>query len=106
MGFILALISFGFVLSGGYIVLRNRDATSKRKAFRWWIIGLGVFLLVSVGLTIKEPILMLVVIPVVVLVVLGNLKFTKFCEGCGQRVQTNLPFTNPNICPRCGSKIS
>ena len=37
----------------------NRKASVKRKAFRWWMAGFAIFLLIFTALTIEDLVLML-----------------------------------------------
>ena len=106
MRYLLAVIFLAFLISNAYILRMNREAAIKRKAFRWWMAGFAVFMVVSLSISIPDKILLVVVLPVLALVIFGWLRFTKFCDGCGRMIQTNLPFRKGNACPRCGSEIS
>jgi len=104
--YITAVIFSGFLVSNVYILHMNRKASVKRMAFRWWIAVFAVFFLVFTALTIEDLVLIVFVIPVIAWVVFMSLRFTKFCDWCGRMIQTNLPFTDKKVCPRCGSSIS
>lgn len=106
MKYIIGTIFSAFIISNIYILHMNKKAAVKRRAFRWWMFIFAAFLIVVTALTVQDPVLMIFVIPVVAWVAFMSLRFTKFCEWCGRRVKTNLPFTDPHQCPRCGSKIS
>ena len=94
-----------FLLSNIYILYMNKKASSKRRAFRWWMIVFAAFSIVYLLFTVSDKVLLLVLVPVLAAVLFGWLKFTKFCDWCGRMIKTNLPFGG-NRCPRCGSTIS
>jgi len=106
MKYITGGIFAAFLISNIYILHMNRKAVVKRRAFRWWMVIFGTFLIAFTALTIKDLGLMVFVVPVVGWVVFMSLMFTKFCDWCGRVVRTNLPFTDKHHCPRCGSRIS
>ena len=106
MNYVLTVIFVVFLISNAYILRMNRKATTKRKAFRWWLAVFAVFMVLYLSITINDKILLVVVLPVLAVVIFGWLRFTKFCGWCGRMIQTNLPFRNGNACPRCGSEIS
>lgn len=106
MGYIIGGIFLVFLASSAYILKMNKKASLKRKAFRWWVGSFALFLLVSIAAEVEDFALMVFVVPVIALFVFGSLRHTKFCEWCGRMVRTNLPFTDKDHCPRCGSKIS
>ena len=106
MKYLTIAIFAAFVISNIYIFQMNRKADVKRRAFRWFMIIFGIFLIVFTAVTIKDLVLMVFVVPVVSWVVFMSLRFTKFCDWCGRMVRTNLPFTDKHQCPRCGSRIS
>ena len=106
MKYIINGIFIAFLVSNIYILQTNKSAPMKRKAFRWWVWSLALFMLVVTGFEAEDIRLMVFMVPVVVGIVFASLRFTKFCEWCGRMVQTNLPFIDKEHCPRCGSKIS
>jgi hypothetical protein len=106
MEYFLTITFFVFLLAQSYILHMNRKAAVKRKAFRWCLMLFTTFLAVYLSVVVADKILLLVVLPVLALVFIGTLRFTKFCDWCGRMVQTNLPFVDKNRCPRCGSTIS
>lgn len=106
MRYLVGSIVIVLILLNGYIYFANRKATFKRKFFRWLVICQAVLILVVLPFAVQDMFLLLFVIPVIGWVVFGYLRFTKFCEWCGKTVRTNLPFTDPNRCPRCGGQIS
>ena len=106
MKYLLTVMFLGFLISNAYILRMNRKAAIKRKAFRWWMAGFAIFMVVSLSISIPDKIFLVVLLPVLALVIFGWLRFTKFCDWCGRMVQTNLPFRTGNACPQCGSEIS
>jgi len=106
MRYLVTITLLLFLLSNIYIVQMNKKASVKRRAFRWWIIAFAFVATVYLSVTVSDKILLFVVLPVLAGVLLGWLKFTKFCDWCGRMVKTNLPFREGNRCPRCGSTIS
>jgi hypothetical protein len=106
MKYIIGTIFSAFLISNIYILHMNRKASVKRRAFRWWMASFGTFLIVFTAFTIEDLVLMVFIVPVVAWVVFMSLIFTKFCDWCGKLVQNNLPFTDKDHCPRCGSSIS
>jgi hypothetical protein len=106
MKYLPTFIFLVFLISNFYILRMNRKATTKRKAFHWWMAVFAIFMVLYCSITITDKILLVVVLPVLAAVVFGWLRFTKFCDWCGRMIQTNLPFRKGNACPRCGSEIS
>ena len=105
MEYLLSLIFFALVLAQIYILNMDTKSKVKRKAFRWWLTVCGV-LAVFLCLVVSDKILLVVAIPGLAGVLFAFAKVTKFCDWCGRVVQTNLPFGDRNMCPRCGSTIS
>ena len=100
------VIFLAFLIAHIYIVQMNKNAVEKRRAFRLWLAVFGAFMVLYFSWTITDKIWLVVVIPILAMVLFGWLKFTKFCNWCGQMVRTNLPFLVNNRCPRCGEPLS
>lgn len=106
MKYFLTIIFSIFILTNIYILYGNRKATTKRKAYRWWLIVWGAFLAVYLSIAVADKAFLVVFLPMLAAILFGLAKFTKFCDWCGGVVQINLPFGDRNKCPRCGSTIS
>lgn len=106
MKYILGGMLATFLITNIYVLGMDKPARVKRRAFRWWVASFAIFVLIFTALILEDLFLMVVVIPVLGFLVFGWLRSTKFCEWCGRPVRTNLPFTDKEFCPTCGSRIS
>lgn len=99
-------VVFIFAASHVYIlyVLDLRPA-SKRRLFRGHLTLFAVALLLTMALTGTPPALFAFLVPGLVFVVYGLIKWTKFCSRCGREVQTSLPYADKGHCPRCGASL-
>ena len=89
-----------------YIFHMERKATVKQKVFRWYIVLVSIFIIIYMGFTLESLALLVFAVPIVILVAIMWIKYTRFCEWCGQTVQINSPFIDDKEnCPRCGSKL-
>lgn len=46
-----------------------------------------------------------VMVPAVALITFLNLRSTKFCDACGKTIMSQNPFSSPEFCSKCGSKL-
>lgn len=100
------LVGISLLILFAYILHMDRKATVKRKVFRWYIALVSIFLIIYMGFTLESPALLIFGIPAVIVPALMWLKYTKFCEWCGQTVQINSPFIDDKEnCSRCGSRL-
>jgi len=106
MNYIISGIFIAFLVSNMYILHMKTSAPVKRKAFRWWLVSLALFMFILTVFEAEDISLMVFMVPVIAWIVFASLRFTEFCEWCGRMVHTNLPFIDKGHCPRCGSKIS
>jgi len=103
-----------FVLGlGGWIVFfARKDVGFKRK---WWpryiLLGGGLFVLFSAAIgvletrSLKALALLLFVVPWVTLTAYLNLRFIKFCDGCGATAYDMNWFAPMRFCPKCGTEF-
>jgi hypothetical protein len=67
------------------------------------IVG-SVLFSVFLGLT-APPAFLLIAIPAIVLITLGNLRTMKFCGVCNTSANSRNPFAPYRHCPKCGSPL-
>ena len=81
----------------------NRNARLKRVLYPLVVVATGaaffayvaaVFGLVSVA-----------VAPFILLIVVVNLRLTRFCDACGASVYAKNSFSRPRACTRCSAKL-
>jgi len=103
--FIVVWAALGIGLSA--LMRFNRDAAFKRRIFPPIMIGVGALFLAFVLLSgTVPPAFLLLMVPMIVLIMFLNVKFTKFCDACGETVRTRQVFSSPKFCPKCGAPLA
>ena len=83
----------------------NRDAALKRKVLPVVIVSTGILFLGFLWLMGLRGEAMYIAVPAVILISLLNLRGTKFCDSCGRTLYNQWPFSEVELCPKCGSWI-
>jgi hypothetical protein len=84
---------------------RSGDVALKRRVMRWSAVGGGV-LFVGVALAIsRQPWVLSIVVPAVVLVTVLNLRLVTFCSVCGATRYPWDSWSRRRGCSRCGASL-
>ena len=90
----------------------NRDAALKRKWFPRYIVLVGILFVLFVtaeavagAKSSASPGMLVLMVPTVVLISYLNLKFTKFCDECGDTIIEQNWFSPTRFCSKCGAKL-
>jgi len=99
------LIAFILVnVTGSLYFWFGRDAEAKSLRYRWYLVFDGLFLLAVLTMLLPpRSLLPVMMIPVVVVVIVYNLRTTTFCPRCARMVKRG--FRASGECPRCGGKV-
>jgi hypothetical protein len=98
---------------GGFIVFYSRrDVAFNRKWFPRYAILAGVlFVFFSTTLTVLQSRsfsalgLLVFMVPMVVLIIYLNIKFTRFCDKCGATAIDYNWFSPMKFCSKCGAEL-
>jgi len=105
VGFIAVWIALGLGLAG--LMYFNRDAAFKHRIFPPIAIGLNALFLVFIILPGGPRTVLPFLVPMIVLITFLNVKFTKFCDACGETVyQTRKSLRPAEFCPKCGAPLA
>ena len=106
-GQFLAFLVIWFCLGIGSLVFYQfcHNAQLKRRVHPWWMTFVGVLFLIFMLSEGIPPSALIFMGPAVLLITLLNIKFVRFCDGCGATVRMGNLFRKPHYCPRCGSQL-
>jgi len=93
-----------FSIASGAILFLKKDPAFRRRFHPWFSLLSGVLFLgvmVSMGWPLRD---LVVMIPAVALIWLLSVRSTRFCPSCGSIVGGR-PFSRPNYCQDCGSRL-
>lgn len=83
----------------------GRDAEAKGLRYRWYLVFDGVFLLAVVSMILPpKSLLPVMMIPLVVVIIVYNLRTTTFCPRCARMVKRGLRGT-VTTCPHCNAPL-
>ena len=110
VAFVGTWIVLGMVLV--YLLFVQRDVTTRRKWYPRVIILVAVlFLVFSTSITYlsapsaRSLAILIPGVPMLILISWLNIKFTKFCDGCGATIVHQTLWIPLNFCPKCGAKL-
>ena len=87
------------------LLLVSRDASLKRRLYPpMLILSSVIFFSMVASVRVPWPFLLLSA-PVLVVIVLLNLRNTKFCDACGQAVTNPGSIQPPTVCSKCGAAL-
>ena len=95
-------ISLGFAFMTYFYLSKN--ASLKRRVWRWFALGFGVFFFV--GLWLTAPHVPWFVYPIILVAMLLNFWGMKFCDSCGRTAHSTNPFSPPKFCSKCGGRVA
>lgn len=72
---------------------------TKRRWHPWFVAGTGVLFVGFVYAMFREPFVLLIMVPPVILIQFLNYKFIKFCPKCGATLYQNPPWTRTRFAP-------
>ena len=90
----------------GYLLFSpNKNPDLKRKLFPPFVVGIGILFIGFIYLTDPSFSGFYVIIPATIIIVILNIRDTKFCGSCGKTLMLNRLLTKPGYCPNCGEKL-
>lgn len=83
----------------------GRDAEAKALRYRWYLVFDGVFLLAVISMILPpKSLLPVMMIPLVVVIIVYNLRTTTFCPRCARMVKRGLRGA-VKTCPHCNAPL-
>jgi len=99
-------------IGGTVVFFVRKDVAFKRKWWPWYVIlAGGLFVLFATAIAVLETrslkalALLIVMVPFVALTSYLNLRFIKFCDGCGATAYDMNWFAPMRFCPKCGTEF-
>lgn len=85
-----------------------RDAALKRRVWPWFSVGTAVIFAVFVYSVAgrRNPGILGIMVPALVLITWMNLRMTRFCDACGTTITQRTPFSKDAFCSRCGAPLN
>ncbi len=93
-------------ITGFLLFFVSKNAKLKRNAWPPFVIGTGVLFALFVYLMGFPVDTFVVVGPVIILIMVLNLRSVKFCDECGKTIMNQNPFARREFCSKCGSKLN
>jgi len=84
----------------------NKNAAQKRKVWPPFVIGVGVlfaFFIYLMGFPVE---VFAIFGPAIFIITILNLRTVVFCDSCGKTIMNQNPFSKPEYCQKCGSKLN
>lgn len=95
---VMIILAIGF----GLFIHICKDINLKRKAFKVSVYSAGILFVIFMFFWPIPGQWFFFITPVVVLIIVLNLKLTRFCNECGKMVVNENPFSKPKFCSKCG----
>src|SRR5437867_3875060 len=89
-------------IAGFFLFYFGTDAAFKRRVYPWYVALAGGLFLVFTFIGGFPASAMLLVVPALVLVSFLSIRATRFCDACGRTVLSQMFFSRPEFCSKCG----
>ena len=105
IAFIIFWVGLGL---GSFLFFRFSHNTPLKR--RVWLVDnvatgiiFGAFVFFSSGR--QQPQILFVLVPVLVIIMVLNIKTTRFCDACGKMLTRQPIFSRTHFCPYCGAEL-
>jgi hypothetical protein len=102
--FIVVWVTLG--ISGFFFFTRSRDVDLKRRLYPVYVIAAAVLFGAFILFTAKHWTVPLAMIPLLVVIVMINLRSVRFCGSCGRMTRSSWPIRRPTYCDACGASLT
>lgn len=83
----------------------NRNSSLKRKVWPIFTVAIGTIFGGFVLIMGRQPQVLFLMVPAIILISFLNIRMTRFCDPCGMTLYRQPIFSKTQFCPYCGNKL-
>ena len=91
--------------SAAFFFLYN-NAALKRRLWRPYVVMAGMILVGFPWMMGMPNEGLYFLIPLAIVLIVLHLRSVRFCSSCGKTVMNSIPWSKPELCSKCGAKLT